>query len=61
MKKRMNKKGALALSQILILVIGIIAVGYVIGSEVRGVSGKSCDEEGGYNLKSWGVCPEIWT
>ena len=30
----MDKRGTLALSQILILVIGIIAISYAIGSEV---------------------------
>lgn len=31
---KLNKKGALAISQILILVIGIVAVSYAIGSEI---------------------------
>ncbi|MCP6727653.1 MAG: hypothetical protein KJI69_06605, partial [Patescibacteria group bacterium] len=35
----MNKKGALALSQIFILMIGIIAVSYAVGSQVGFVSG----------------------
>ncbi len=38
MIKRVNKKGVLALSQILILIIGIIAISYAIGSEVKEVS-----------------------
>ncbi|MBU3907560.1 MAG: hypothetical protein KKA64_04905 [Nanoarchaeota archaeon] len=35
-----NKRGAIALSEILILVLGIIAIGYALGSEVGGVSGQ---------------------
>ena len=38
-----SKKGGLALSQIFILIIGIIAVSYAIGSEVRIVSGDLDD------------------
>lgn len=34
----MNSKGSIAISQILILIIGIIAIGYLIGSEARMVS-----------------------
>ncbi len=60
-KKISSKKGLLSLSQILILVIWIIAIGYAIGSSIGEVSGESCDEEGCYNIKSWRDCPEIWT
>lgn len=35
----MNKRGAIAISQIFILVIGIIAIGYAIGSELRVING----------------------
>ena len=35
-----NKKGAMALSQILILILGIIAISYAIGSSVKIVSGE---------------------
>ncbi len=38
--KTKNKKGALAISQILILIIGIIAIGYAFGSQVGVVSGQ---------------------
>jgi len=37
----LNKKGKIAVSQIIILVIGIVAIGYAIGSEMREVSGKT--------------------
>ena len=35
----LNKRGKIAISQIIILVIGIVAIGYAIGSEIRGVEG----------------------
>ncbi len=38
MFKKMNKKGGLAISQILILVVGIIAIAYALGSGVGEVS-----------------------
>lgn len=60
-KKISSKKGLLSLSQIFILTIGIIAISYAVGSGIGGGSGKSCDEKGCYNLKSWRDCPEIWT
>jgi len=41
-----KKKGSIAISQILILVIGIVAISYAIGSEVKVVSGA--DYEIGY-------------
>ncbi len=41
-KKRLNKRGSLAISQILILIIGIIAIGYVIGE----VNAKDQPKEG---------------
>ncbi len=40
----MNHKGALALSQIFILIIGIVAISYAVGSEVGVVRGKLEDE-----------------
>ncbi|MCK5044036.1 hypothetical protein KAR52_03485 [Candidatus Pacearchaeota archaeon] len=45
MKKRnkINKKGTLAISQIFILVIGIIAISYAVGSEARIVSAATGD------------------
>ena len=33
-KERLNKRGMLAVSQIIILILGVIAIGYAIGSEV---------------------------
>jgi len=39
----MNNKGAISLMQVMILVIGIIAVGYAFGSEVGGVLGNDAD------------------
>jgi hypothetical protein len=39
-KKRLNKKGALALSQIFILIIGIIAISYAVGSSLEEVRGN---------------------
>jgi LysM repeat protein len=38
---KMNNKGRLALAQITLLVFGIIAIGYALGSEVRNVSGAA--------------------
>ena len=44
-KNKFNKTGVLAISQIFILVIGIIAISYAIGSEVRVVSGSDTEAE----------------
>ena len=41
----LNKKAGLAISQVFILVIGIIAIGWVIGSEARVVSGLKFVED----------------
>ncbi|MBU4116891.1 MAG: hypothetical protein KKG94_04020 [Nanoarchaeota archaeon] len=40
----MNKRGAIAFSQILILVIGIVTISYAVGSEVRVVGGEIVEE-----------------
>lgn len=39
-KKRISKRGTLALSQIFILIIGIIAIAYAIGSEIKLINAK---------------------
>ena len=39
----MNKRGALAISQIVILMFGIVAIGWAVGSEVGEVSGEEID------------------
>ena len=36
----LNKRGKIAISQIIILVIGIVAIGYAIGSEIKIISGE---------------------
>jgi len=36
----MDKRGKIALSQIIILIIGVVAVSYAIGSEIRVVNHK---------------------
>lgn len=46
-KNKLNKNGALAISQIFILMIGIIAVSYAIGSEVRVVRAGTTKYEPG--------------
>ena len=45
----MNKRGTIAISQILILVIGIIALTWMIGS----VGGKYCQKLKGGKLKNF--------
>jgi hypothetical protein len=42
-KIRMNKRGMVALSQVIILIVGIIAIGYALGSEMGEVSGESAE------------------
>ncbi len=48
-KKRFNKKGSLALSQILILILGTIAISYAVGSSIGFVSGLTVNGEFTYN------------
>ena len=43
MRPKNNKKGALAIGQILLLVIGTIAIGYAFGGQVGFVSGQVHD------------------
>ncbi|MBU0894411.1 MAG: hypothetical protein KKF48_04995 [Nanoarchaeota archaeon] len=43
--KEVRKKSGMALSQIIILIVGIIAISYAIGSEVRVVSGNGEEVE----------------
>ena len=40
MRPKNNKKGAMAISQIIILIIGTIAIGYAFGGQVGIVSGQ---------------------
>jgi len=64
--RKQNKTGALAITQILLLIIGIMAISYAIGSSVEVVSaaeGSGCttddecaDECSGTYLKSGGRC-----
>ncbi len=58
MKTRINKKGAMALSQIMILLIGIIAISYAIGGGVGVVSGSAegthCLSSAGWNIRPTG-------
>ncbi len=42
--KKLNKKGTIAISQILILIIGIVAIGWAVGGGIGVVSGKELDE-----------------
>jgi len=50
----LNKRGKIAISQIIILVIGIVAISYALGSEMRVVSGQS-----DFNLQSPPIAPKI--
>lgn len=63
-KKEVEKRGTLALVQILILVIGIIAIGYALESSVQQVSALdlsdvdcyesgTCDDNGDDLYKEW--------
>ena len=55
--KRRNKRGAVAIGQIVVLVVSIIAFSYFIGSEFKIVSAESCtllgDKVSSVNVNSW--------